>query len=61
MRLNRVQPAYFYERVQERTYACECGETDRSLCRPGNKRRGCGAAYLGSDTPIAINRIHGLP
>jgi hypothetical protein len=27
MKLARVQPAYFYQKVDQRTYACECGET----------------------------------
>jgi len=35
MQLARTQPAYFYERVQERTYSCECGETDTRFVADG--------------------------
>jgi hypothetical protein len=27
MKFARVQAAYFYQGVEERTYTCECGET----------------------------------
>jgi hypothetical protein len=27
MKLARVEPAYFYQKVDQRTYACECGGT----------------------------------
>jgi hypothetical protein len=35
MQLARTQPAFFYEGVNERTYSCECGETDTKFVSDG--------------------------